>query len=373
MVWACRRLTIPLLLLLAGLPEARSWCWPWQTCDSPTPAPAPANSSNHSQATTTTKTTTTTTSSTVTTTSITATSTKTATVTTSTSTTTVYCFEDDVAWEPHMNVTSSAKVEDYWQCQRLCVTTHGCAHFSLFLKTMECYLEDVYAIKREQRPGFVSGPFMCMEKMGPKEVQQVLDDAKIPAASGCLQVGVVYEPSYSVQKVSELQVQGDDREQVIHTCQQKCHYDNKCAFYTVDFNLGICKLAPENAQPIGGFVGAVSGAPTCGHKEGGSHEYLPLNTGVPFKKKYGVRGSQAQHREAGLKVSPILAPLTGAAMLVAGVAFMTVAFMTCRRRRPSGIFGNRFGSRVTRRSYSGLQGIDAMLGEREEEGTSCVE
>jgi len=193
-----------------------------------------------------------------TTTTVTTTS-KTATATT-TSTTTEYCFEDDIFWDPLDMPSSLPKIEaDAFACQRRCLRTEGCSHFSFHKMTSMCHLQDAFAVQRTSQPGYMSGPFQCGSYIKGEMFTKVLGNSYLPKEFRCMQTGVAYSPDMAMPK----HIQGN-RSFVVKTCQQRCGDTEGCHFFTVHFP-GMCRLAGAGATPLPGMASVMSGPASSEH------------------------------------------------------------------------------------------------------------
>jgi len=189
------------------------------------------------------------------------TSTSTLTITT---TTTPICFEDDTAWAPldmlGQNITKEA---DAFACQKRCLGVRGCAHFSYFKVDMDCHLQDAYAIKRENDPAFLSGPFHCWGAIpGQEKYVNLGSKTYVPKEIGCLQRGVLYSPIMGVPTFFPPEQGEEDLARGLNTikkCQALCDSTGDCAHFSVQFPAGLCRMASTIARALMGLENTVSG------------------------------------------------------------------------------------------------------------------
>jgi len=192
----------------------------------------------------------------------TATSTQTLTTTTSTTgsttTTTPYCFESGVHWGPlDMKGTFASQEDDEFACQRKCLQTDGCSHFSFLKLGRMCHLQDRYAHRREKSEGFVSGPFQCWSYLIPGMYARLQSNhTYVPVRFSCMQVGVTWSPDLTVSS----HIHGE-RDEVVFACQEKCRDTEGCKHFTVMFP-GLCRLAGSAAVPLPAEQ-AISGPPSA--------------------------------------------------------------------------------------------------------------
>jgi len=174
----------------------------------------------------------------------------------STTTTTPYCFESGVQWTPiDMMGTYGIKEVDEFACQKKCMETQGCSHFSFWKLGRLCHLQDRYAQRREYREGFISGPFQCWSYLVPGEYAKLdTNHTYVPPQFRCMQIGVTWSPD-----LTSTYMEGG-RDELVFKCQQKCQDTEGCRHFTAMFP-GLCRLAGEFAVPLPAEQ-AISGPPS---------------------------------------------------------------------------------------------------------------
>lgn len=189
---------------------------------------------------------------------------------------------------------------DEFACQRRCSRKPGCAHFSFWKPGRLCHLEDRYAIRREGRQGFVSGPFQCWNYLVPGKYVKLQSHTFLPIRFRCMQVGVTWSPDMA----PSISIQGE-RDDVVFACQKMCRDTMGCKHFTVMFP-SLCRLADQSAKPLPAEQ-AISGTPTqeC---DPTSEASLPEHT---FMRKFPIGWQLA------LRSQPILVP---GALAASGVA-----------------------------------------------------
>lgn len=175
----------------------------------------------------------------------------------STTTTTPYCFESGVQWTPiDMRGTYGVKEVDEFACQKKCMETQGCSHFSFWKLGRLCHLQDRYAQRREYREGFISGPFQCWSYLVPGEYTKLdTNHTYVPTQFRCMQIGVTWAPDLTSTHMPDV---GHD--ELVFKCQQKCQDTEGCRHFTAMFP-GLCRLAGEFAVPVPAEQ-AISGPPS---------------------------------------------------------------------------------------------------------------
>lgn len=189
------------------------------------------------------------------------TSTSTVSTTTITTTTTERpCIERNVAWEPmDMPGTTSTMELDQMACQRRCLRTPECFHFTYWEAFGHCHLQDQTALRRAGRQGFVAGPFQCWSTVHEEESDAVTVRTDfVPDKFKCMTVGVTFEPA--VEFPTELPGSWAD---VVTQCQGACFVSNGCTHFAVQASTFACKLSTKEAVPMPSSEDWISGPPVC--------------------------------------------------------------------------------------------------------------
>lgn len=203
--------------------------------------------------------------------------------------------------------TMASKETDEFACQRKCLRTPGCSHFSFWVPSTLCHLQDRYALRREGRDGFVSGPFQCWSYLMPGKYTMVHNDTFLPTRFRCMQIGVTWSPDMSTSTYI-----AGDRDKVVFACQQKCKDTDGCAHFTVMFP-GLCRLASNTAVPLPAER-TISGPPTEECDDLSSE--APL--GHTFMRKFASRPELAPTRSlvhASVAIPAVLVGVAVAALL----------------------------------------------------------
>lgn len=152
--------------------------------------------------------------------------------------------------------TFGSEEADEFACQRKCLRTEGCSHFSFWKLGRMCHLQDRYAQRRENREGFVSGPFQCWSYLIPGMYAMLQSNhTYVPARFRCMQIGVTWSPDLTASS----HIDGE-RDEVVFACQEKCQDTEGCTHFTVMFP-GLCRLAGSAAVPLPAEQ-AISGPPS---------------------------------------------------------------------------------------------------------------
>jgi len=232
-------------------------------------------------------------------------------------TTTAYCFEDATMWEPIDMFGQVATIQtDEWACQRRCLQVEGCAHFSFSQSTGACHLQDAFAIKREQRAGFLSGPFECWSSLTPGKFAKIDEDVFVPEKFRCMQVGVIWQPALE----TPVHIYGE-REEVVRQCQARCKGTWGCGHFTALFP-NLCQLAGGSARPLPAVVSTMSGPAVSRCQERG---YI----GHTFMKKAAVLPDGVRE-----KSSIDNRTLCAIAMIACGVLLALARLPLAQRRTP---------------------------------------
>lgn len=210
--------------------------------------------------------------------------------------------------------TQPSKEVDEFACQQKCLRTLGCSHFSFWKAGKICHLQNRFALRREQRVGFVSGPFQCWSYLIPGQYAMISNTSYVPTRFRCMQTGVTWSPDMTTSSHFH-----GERDEVVFACQQKCRDTKDCAHFTVMFP-SLCRLASHEAQPLPAEE-AISGppAPEC---DDSTFVFSPL--GHTFMRKYESNKATSNSRSVFR-----VAMIGPAALLVAAAAVMM------RRRRRS--------------------------------------
>lgn len=209
---------------------------------------------------------------------------------------------------------------DEWACQRLCLRTPGCSHFSFWKAGRFCHLQDALSLKSSTE-GFISGPFQCWAYFLPGAFTQISNQTYVPEQFRCMQIGVMWEPMMD----SSILVEGS-RDEVVLRCQRQCAGTWGCEHFTVMFP-NTCQLSGKNAAPLPAASTTMSGPAVSSCHEPGyiGHTFL--------KQHEEFQSQRTSHGSATSTVS-----------VVAAVAFVSVVGAAVVLRRPS--HRERDGERV---------------------------
>lgn len=176
------------------------------------------------------------------------------------------CHEEDISWEPlDMQGSSPTEEVDAMACQRRCLGTPGCFHFTFWKVYGHCHLEDAFALRREDRSGFVSGPFQCWDEIRHSGLAQVKDGngkSFLPAQFHCMEVGVSWAPAMQLPKRFE----GSEIDMIMQ-CQHFCAMTKSCARFTMEVGSRTCHLATAKASALPGVFNSISGPPVCSSRQ----------------------------------------------------------------------------------------------------------
>jgi hypothetical protein len=157
------------------------------------------------------------------------------------------------------NITKEA---DAFACQKRCLLVRGCAHFSYFKSDMDCHLQDAYAIKRDNDPAFLSGPFHCWGAIPAQEKYVNLGNKTyVPKELDCMQRGVLYSPIMGVPTFFAPEQGEEDLARGLNTikkCKALCDSTGDCAHFSVQFPVGLCRMASAMARALPGLENTVS-------------------------------------------------------------------------------------------------------------------
>lgn len=187
------------------------------------------------------------------------------------------CLEEGVAWEPlNMEGTQTTLETDAWACQRKCLRTKECYHFTFEETHRECHLQDVNA-SRQLQDGYTSGAFQCWSKI--KATVQAKGEASsgdaeksyLPHRFRCLEVGVSWEPALKMPKVSR----GTEADAIME-CQDLCAMTKGCLRFTAALDRESCYLAERGSRPLPAPSNSVSGPPFCGNENDAFMKHFEL-------------------------------------------------------------------------------------------------
>lgn len=150
---------------------------------------------------------------------------------------------------------------DAQACRHRCQETPGCFHFSYWQVRGHCHLQDAFALRRENRIDFTSGPFQCWSeipnansfgRLGPQQF--------LPKELDCMQVGITWEPA---MRWHPPQMFEGTQLDMIRQCQGVCARTPECEHFTMDVATDGCKLSMHDAVPLPGVLNTISGPPHC--------------------------------------------------------------------------------------------------------------
>lgn len=185
------------------------------------------------------------------------------------------CWEDSAYWEPLdmpylPDPAQPGIVVEYpatkalgpAACQKQCTEVKGCAHFSFwqFNGTSGegyCHFQDAYAVKRQGRWGFTSGPAECAPDGSINPDSAAYLTHALPAGVSCAETDVTYSPVQAIETLKGAQTK------VITSCKLFCERSQDCAYFTVQFPMGYCMLHPVGAVRLPGVIGALSAPVMC--------------------------------------------------------------------------------------------------------------
>lgn len=220
------------------------------------------------------------------------------------------CIEEGVSWEPRINGTAATSEADSMACQRRCLRTEGCYHFSFHKAQGECSLHGISAERHEEGSADVeSGPFECVT-VG-KDGLEGSRPGYVPQSFQCVQVGVRWEPS--VQIGSELKGSQVD---LLLQCQGLCALQPGCERFTMDLESRSCFIVASEAAPVPASDSALSGSVLCGNAKDSTDAFL---------KKFQT----SERLEVG---STWRSPGAIAALTAVGMTLVALASLQCARR-----------------------------------------
>lgn len=160
--------------------------------------------------------------------------------------------------------------KDEWQCQKKCLVTSGCSHFTFWKPGRLCHLQDALSKKVKKTSDFISGPFECWIYLLPGAFTQISSQTYVPEQFRCMQVGVMWQPT-----ITEPMFIAGSRDQVVLKCQHQCAGMWGCAHFSVLFP-NMCHLAGKWAVPTPSTPSTMSGPPIADCHEPGyiGHTFL---------------------------------------------------------------------------------------------------
>lgn len=171
------------------------------------------------------------------------------------------CLEEDIAYEPtDMQGSSPTEEVDALACQRRCLETQGCYHFTFWKVYGHCHLQDAFAVRREGRDNFVSGPFKCWDEIKGSGLTRIKNGnglSFLPKKFEGMEVGSSWLPAMQLPR----RFQGTETDMIMQ-CQAYCKLTQTCAHFTLEVNSRTCHLATSSATYVSGVLNSISGPPT---------------------------------------------------------------------------------------------------------------
>lgn len=207
------------------------------------------------------------------------------------------CMEEGAAWRPLDMEGSKPTIEvDAEACQRRCLRTKECYHFTFQTIHGHCHLQDA-AAKRQSigHNHSVAGPFQCWDEIVETgEIQQgkrrhYADKEReglpgyLPEQFTCLEMGLVWEPAVKIPMKFE-----GTKVDLVTQCQSFCAMAKGCWRFTLEPETGNCWVVEHKARPVPGDAHTVSGLAICGKQA----------PDVFMQKKYGTSMQGDQETEA---------------------------------------------------------------------------
>lgn len=159
---------------------------------------------------------------------------------------------DMIGTQPSLEVDEMA-------CQRRCLRTEGCFHFTYWKIGGLCHLQDISASRQEMSIGCVSGPFQCWNPFEDPAVTNQLTDVFIPKQFHCMEVGVIFTPAVATPS----RMMGAQADMIV-ACQSLCRLSVGCAHFSLEVSSRKCHLSARDATPLPGVLKTISGPPLCG-------------------------------------------------------------------------------------------------------------
>merc|ERR1719203_2318554 len=138
-------------------------------------------------------------------------------------------------------------------CQRRCQRTEGCFHFSYWKAGGYCHLQDILALRKSDRVGFLSGPFQCWSYINNPMLIRQSKDVFIPKQFDCMEIGVTYAPAITTPAHLEGSVS-----EMVSAGQRLCQLTKGCSHFSLEVSSRQYWLSGPDATPLHGVLNALS-------------------------------------------------------------------------------------------------------------------
>lgn len=163
------------------------------------------------------------------------------------------CSEYAIVYRPlDMNGGAPSIESSIASCQERCGRTDSCAHYSYYMPSGHCHLQDAFSYPTYNNLYWISGPSGCSADEQSPEIITILMYKKV-----CYEADTAYY-------VLDMEDITPAWAHSVLECQRRCRYQPFCAHFTYDSIDGTCHLETASARPVRNpRSGYISGPPVC--------------------------------------------------------------------------------------------------------------